>query len=101
MRAFVVSALARSFAFSFVALSSAAPALTAPMQDSAAEALRTEALQNTGRDNWKGRQHYLYDDEYRPETDGAAPHIKGCTEEAVRMQRSDGRSTIKRINRCD
>ena len=97
MRAFLVSALT----LSFLALLSAAPALSAPEQDNAAEVLRAESLQNTGRNNWKGRQHYLYDDEYQPETDGATPHIKGCTEEAVRMQRSDGKSTIKRINRCD
>jgi len=102
MRAFLVSALTPSFlALSFLALSAAAPALSAPEHDNAAEVLRAEALQKAGRDNWKGRQHYLYDDENRPETDGMAPHIKGCMEEAVRMQRSDGKSTIKRINRCD
>jgi hypothetical protein len=92
MRALLVAALS---------LSLAAPALSAQMQDNATEVLRIEALQNAGRDNWKGRHHYLYDDEYRPETDGAAPRVKECTEEVVRMQRSDGKSTIKRINRCD
>ena len=92
MRAFLVSALS---------LWLAAPALSAQLQDEAAEALRIEALQNAEGENWKGRQHYLYDDEYQPETVGAAPRVKECTEEAVRMPRSDGKTTIKRIKRCD
>jgi len=92
MRALLVSALS---------LSLAAPALPAQMPDNAAEVLRIEALQSGGRENWKGRHHYLYDDEYRPETSGAAPGVKRCAEEIVRMQRSDGKTTIKRINKCD
>lgn len=92
MRAFLVSAL-------FLFLS--APGLSAPMKDNAAEAPNIETLQDTGRESWTGRHHYLYDDEYRPETTGAAPSVKGCTEEIVRLKRSDGKSTVKRINRCD
>ena len=91
----------RTFLVSTLFLSLAAPALSAQVQDDSVEALRIEALQNEGHENWKGRQHYLYDDEYRPETDAAGPGIKGCSEEAVRIQRPDGKSTIKRINRCD
>ena len=91
----------RAFPVSVLALLLAAPAHSAQRPDSAAEALRIEALQNAGHDNWKGRHHYLYDEEYQPETTGAAPGVKECTEEAVRMQRSDGKTTIKRVNRCD
>ena len=92
MRTFLVSAL-------FFSLS--APALAAEMKDSAAEVLGNETLQNAERESWTGRRHYLYDDEYRPETTGAAPGAKGCTEEIVRLQRSDGKDTVKRSNRCD
>lgn len=91
----------RAFAVSVLALSLATPALCAQIQDDAAEALRIESLQNAGHDNWRGRHHYLYDDDYRPETSGAAPGAKECTEEAVQMQRSDGKTTIKHVHRCD
>ena len=91
----------RAFLVSVLALSLTAPALSAQRPDNAAEALRIEAVQNAGHDNWNGRHHYLYDDEYRPETTGAAPGVKQCTDEVVRMQRSDGKTTIKRINKCD
>jgi hypothetical protein len=91
----------RAFLVSVLALSLATPALCAQMQDDAADALRIEALQNAGHDNWRGRHHYLYDDEYQPETSGIAPGMKECVEETVRMQRSDGKTTIKRVNRCD
>ena len=60
-----------------------------------------EALGNREPDRWQGRHHYLYDDEYRPETTGSTPSAKGCAEEIVRLQRSDGKYTVKRINRCD
>jgi hypothetical protein len=98
MRAFLVSALALSLA---APAALAAPALSAQLQDDAAEALRIEALQNAGRENWKGRHHYLYDDEYQPETDAAAPSVKECSEVAVRTKRSDGKTTINRISRCE
>jgi hypothetical protein len=92
MRALLVSAL-------FVSL--AGSTLSAQVQDDGAEALRIEALQDAGHENWKGRQHYLYDDEYQPETSGAAPSAKECTAETVRIKRSDGRTIVKRVSRCD
>ena len=92
MRAFLASALAVSLA---------GPALSAQVQDDAAEALGIEALQDAGHENWKGRQHYLYDDEYQPETSGTAPSAKECTAETVRIKRSDGKTIIKRVSRCD
>lgn len=95
MRAFLVSALVLCWA---------APALSAQRPDNAAEAARIDSLQNAGQDNWKGRHHYLYDNEYQPETTGAAPGAmlgaKPCADEVVRMQRSDGKTTIRHINRC-
>jgi hypothetical protein len=65
------------------------------------ELLRAEAVQDRGYYNWEGRQHYLYDDVHRPETEGAGPVVKVCTEERVRVRRSDGVTTIKRINKCE
>jgi hypothetical protein len=92
MRALLVSALSVSLA---------GPALSAQVQDDAAEALRIEALQDAGHENWTGRHHYLYDDEYQPETSGAALGAKECTAETVRIKRSDGKTVIKRVSRCD
>ena len=91
MRTFLVAAL-------FFSLS--ASAFSAQVQDNA-QGPSIETLQNTERESWTGRHHYLYDDEYRPETTGAAPSVKGCAEEIVRLQRGDGKYTVKRINRCD
>ena len=91
----------RTFLVSVLFFSLSGPALSAQVKDNAAEDPNIETSQNTGHESWTGRHHYLYDDEYRPETTGAAPSVKGCTEEIVRLQRSDGKSTVKRINRCD
>jgi hypothetical protein len=60
-----------------------------------------DSAQDGGDDRWEGRRHYLYDEQYRPQTDGTGPVIKGCTEERVRVRRSDGVTAIKRINRCE
>jgi hypothetical protein len=91
----------RALLAAVLAVSLTAPALSVERPDNATDALRAEALQNAGRDNWKGHHHYLYDDEYQPETTGTAPGVKQCSDEIVRMQRSDGKTTIKRIDRCD
>ena len=77
----------------------------AATSDTPPEPLRTEAAENLaqdgGNDKWEGRQHYLYDEKYQQATDGSGPVVKGCTEERVRVRRSDGVTTIKRINKCE
>ncbi|MBX9840512.1 MAG: hypothetical protein K2Z80_01760 [Xanthobacteraceae bacterium] len=59
--------------------------------------LRNEALQDRGVSQ---RRHWLYDDEHRPETAGAAPSRQRCGSERVRLPRGDGTTTVTRIDKC-
>ena len=63
-----------------------------------------EALSNREPDRWQGRHHYLYDDEYQPgnATVGSAPpDARACSNEPVRLRRSDGSMVVRRFRRCD
>jgi hypothetical protein len=63
-----------------------------------------EALGNREPDRWQGRHHYLYDDEYQPgsATVGSAPSgARACSNEPVRLRRSDGSTVVRRFRRCD
>jgi hypothetical protein len=63
-----------------------------------------EALGNREPDRWQGRHHYLYDDEYQPgsATVGSAPpDARACSNEPVRLRRSDGTTVVRRFRRCD
>ena len=56
------------------------------------------------QDRWQGRHHYLYDEEYRPgaETVGSTPSdARACSNEPVRMRRSDGSTIVRLLRRCD
>src|SRR5882757_8328599 len=83
-----------------VATSSAAPATP---DDPALPNI--EALGNREPDRWQGRHHYLYDDEYQPgrATVGSAPSddARACSDEPVRLRRSDGTTVVRRFRRCD
>jgi len=66
-----------------------------------------EALGNREPDRWQGRHHYLYDDEYQPattETVGSSPvpsEAHACSDQPVRLRRSDGSTVVRRFRRCD
>ena len=64
-----------------------------------------EALGNREPDRWQGRHHYLYDDAYQPGTTatvGSAPSAAhACSNEPVRLRRSDGTTVVRRFRRCD
>ena len=65
--------------------------------------MRLEAISDRSPEQWQGRQHYLYDEDYQPgeETVGSAgsnPLV--CSDEPVRLRRSDGKTIIRRLNRC-
>src|SRR6478672_2547175 len=65
--------------------------------------LRLEAISDRSPEEWQGRQHYLYDEDYQPgeETVGSAgANPLTCNDEPVRMPRSDGKTVIRRLNRC-
>jgi len=79
------------------------PASAAPTNSDDAGS-NIEALGDRKPDRWRGRHHYLYDDEHRPgpATTGAAPSDpRACANEPVRMRRSDGSTVVRRIRRCD
>ena len=61
-----------------------------------------ETLGNREPDRWQGRHHYLYDDEHQPGTAASAPSdARACSNEPVRLRRSDGSTVIRRFRRCD
>jgi hypothetical protein len=63
-----------------------------------------EALGNREPDRWQGRHHYLYDDEYQPgiaTVGSASPDPRACSNEPVRLRRSDGTTVVRRFRRCD
>src|SRR5207245_2926978 len=63
-----------------------------------------EALGDREPDRWQGRHHYLYDDDYQPgsATVGSAPSdARACSNEPVRLRRSDGTTVVRRFRRCD
>ena len=77
------------------------PAVAALAESDRPDPGRTEALQDRGADTWRGRHHFLYDDEYTPKTDGAGGARDACAKEWVRIKTSDGKTAVRRINRCD
>jgi hypothetical protein len=65
--------------------------------------MRLEAISDRSPEEWQGRQHYLYDEDYQPgeETVGSAgSNPLACSDERVQLRRSDGRTVIRRLNRC-
>jgi hypothetical protein len=80
------------------------PGVAAPTESDEAGMPNIEALGDREPDRWKGRHHYLYDDEFQPGrgTVGSAPtDLRTCAGEPVRMQRTDGTTVVRRIKRCD
>lgn len=76
----------------------------APSNADDAGLLNIEALGDREPDRWRGRHHYLYDDENQPNsaTVGSAPSDgRTCGSEPVRLRRSDGSTVVRRIRRCD
>jgi len=61
------------------------------------ERLRNEAIQN--QETGVRRQHWLYDEENRPQTTGAAPQ-QPCRDARVRVPRGDGTTAVARIDKC-
>ena len=75
----------------------------APANSDEAAMMRLEAIGDRSPEQWQGRQHYLYDEDYQPgaETVGSAgTNPMACSDEPVRMRRSDGKAVIRRLNRC-
>jgi hypothetical protein len=82
-----------------------APTSAAPASADDPALQNIEALGSREPDRWQGRHHYLYDDEYQPgsATVGSAPSsdARACSDEPVRLRRSDGSTVVRRFRRCD
>src|SRR5215203_6046374 len=62
-----------------------------------------EAITDRSPEQWQGRQHYLYDEDYQPgeETVGSAgTNPLSCNDEPVRLRRSDEKIVTRRLKRC-
>jgi hypothetical protein len=74
-----------------------------PSNSDEAARMQLEAISDRSPEQWQGRQHYLYDEDYQPgeETVGSAgSNPLTCNDEPVRLRRSDGKTVIRRLNRC-
>ena len=80
-------------------------AAPAPRTADEAIELQMEAVGDRWAERWQGRQHYLFDDEapaIGAATDGRAPaDARACAQDAMRVRRPDGSTTIAHIRRCD
>jgi hypothetical protein len=77
-----------------------APAAS-PKDADAAAVMRNDAQS----DRWQGRQHYLYDETSPPQSgttgmDSGGMDARACTNEPVRLRRSDGSTVVRRMMRC-
>ena len=92
------------FCTGFILLAAPSHSATLPPANSdEAVRMRLEAISDRSPEQWQGRQHYLYDEDYQPgeETVGSAgSNPMTCNDEPVRMRRSDGKTVIRRLNRC-
>jgi hypothetical protein len=82
-----------------VALANPTYAAAGPKNADEAAMMHREALGDRWPERWQGRQHYLYDDEFQPQTTGAG-NARACANEPVRIRRPDGTTTVKRTDRC-
>ena len=91
--------LIASLAF-FIGLSGIS--FAAPIESDYLDLSRIEAVSDRAEDTWRGRQHFLYDNENTAKTDGAAMAAENvCAKEFVRVRRADGNTSVKPVNRCD
>jgi hypothetical protein len=77
-------------------------AAVAPANPDEAAVMRLEAVGDRSSEQWQGRQHYLYDeDQPGEETVGSGgSNPAACSDERVQLRRSDGKTVIRRLNRC-
>ena len=79
-------------------------AVIAPTNADEASLMQIEGLGDRSADIWQGRHHYLYDDQYQPNSEsvGSAPSdARACDREPVRLRRSDGKTVVRRLSRCE
>ena len=86
-------------------LSGTVNATPAPKTADGAIQLQMEAVGDRWPERWQGRQHYLFDEQapaVGATTDGRGPaDTRACAEDAMRVRKPDGSTTIAHIRRCE
>ena len=89
-------------------LFAAAPSSAAPVLEPQDGVIAGEPIGERWHERWQGRRHWLYDDSDRnaaaqdAATDGQDANARAdCRNVPVRVKRSDGFTSVRRINRCD
>ena len=86
-------------------LSGTVNAAPAPKTADEAVQLQMEAVGERWPERWQGRQHYLFDEQAPAAgatTDGRGPaDARACAQDAMRVRKPDGSTTIAHIRRCD
>jgi hypothetical protein len=88
---------------SFVLANPSLSATIAPAYSDRAPVVRLDVVGAQSPERWQGRRHYLYDEDHQPgeETVGSAgSNVESCEDERVQIRRSDGKTIIRRLNRC-
>ncbi len=72
-------------------------------QDSKPSVDATEArqLDQHWKDRWQGRQHYLFDATDAATDAYAAANPSACGKRTVQLKRSDGKTVLRKIDRCE
>jgi hypothetical protein len=76
--------------------------LAAPIESENLALGRTDDKAQRLEDSWRGREHFLYDNEFTAKTDGAAmAGQNACARKLARVMGQDGKTAIVRVNKCD
>jgi hypothetical protein len=65
------------------------------------DAAEARQLDQQWKDRWQGRQHYLFDATDAATDAYAAANPSACGKRTVQMKRSDGKTVLRKIGRCE
>ncbi len=89
-------------AFAAICLFFSSSAVAETIEPDNLDLSRIEAAPDRSADIWRGRQHYLYDDQYAAKTNGAAMAAENaCAKKLVRVKGKDEKTAVIRTDRCD
>ena len=64
------------------------------------DAAEARQLDQQWKDRWQGRKHYLFDETDAASDAYAAANPSACGKRTVQMKRSDGKTVLRKIDRC-
>ena len=65
------------------------------------DAAEARQLDQQWKDRWQGRQHYLFDATDAASDAYASANPSACGKRTVQMKRSDGKTVLRKIDRCE